>query len=658
MVVFDLLNKFNYNFRTKIFRREVEASFFSQKKLGLPQVNYITPDLANDFKKKYPFNFYSNEDEYRKAAEILKMIEPSEKIVSEADKIVENKYNLFCSGETYLGENINWHFDYKGKYEWQKVLSWRGNFFNFPKGVDIKYPWELARFHQGLKLGKAYLLTGEEKYTDKFFSLFSDFIAQNGFCTGIHWLDSSEAAIRLINVLFSFSFFIHSAKIDAAVINSLIDFVLYHSIFIENNLLYDRNRDHKYLINLLGLLFSGLFFQGVNYGKKNLQFARNGIEQEIRLQVYEDGISREQSLPFHSVALETFYLFEIMGKRAGINFSSEYKERLFRMFRVQSAYLRNDGSIPAAGDEISSRILDINLSNALDYSFPLPAGAMIFKEAEFKRCHSNITAEILFLFGIKTQEEYESIAAGEEANFSAGSAGFTKGKHFIFRNKDLHFFIDAGELGMNESGAHLDIFNFELFYKNNKIIVDPGTFSYYADNELRNKFRSDISHNISCIDDEPISQLEGLFKIKGDLTKPKILEWESSETEDILVAQHYAYTRLPDPVICKRTFHFLKEKNLIKIKDEFFGGKKHKAVFNITFHPDVELIQHPGNEYSAEKNGVKIKIRFHSSAEYFFTSIQETFYSERYGCLSRTKKIYTVSEEKFPAFMITDIELL
>jgi hypothetical protein len=658
MAVFDLLNKFNYNFRTKIFRREVEASFFSNKKLRLPQVNYITQDSLKEFKETYPFNFYSNEDDYRKASEILKLIEPSDIIISEADEIIENRYNLFCSGEIYLGEKINWHFDYKGKYEWQKTLAWRGNFFNFPKGVDIKYPWELARFHQGLKLGEAYLLTREEKYTVKFLELYSDFISQNGFCSGIHWIDSSESAIRLINVLFGFSFFMLSADIDAAVINSLIDFVLYHSIFIENNLPYERNRDHKYLISLLGLFLSGLFFKEVNYGKKNLQFAGNGLEQEIRLQIYEDGISREQSLPFHSIILETFYLAEIFGRRTGMNFSQEFKDRLYKMFKVYSAYLRNDLSIPSAGDDISSRILDFRLHNTADYSFPLPAGAMIFKESEFKRFHDKITAELLFLFGIYAKEDYESIPISEEKNYSTSSAGFIKGKHFIFRNKDLHFFIDAGELGIQGSGAHVDIFNFELFYKNNKIIVDPGTFSCYADNEIRNRFRAEISHNIFCIDDEPLSRLEGLFKIKEDLTKPKILEWESSETEDILVAQHYAYARLPDPVICKRTFHFLKEKNLIKIKDEFFGGKKHKAVFNITFHPDIELTQHNSNEYSAEKNGVKIKVKFHSSAEYFFTSIQEAFYSEHYGCLTKTKKIYTVSEEKFPAFVITDIELL
>ncbi|HVO75822.1 MAG TPA: heparinase II/III-family protein, partial [Ignavibacteriaceae bacterium] len=254
--------------------------------------------------------------------------------------------------------------------------------------------------------------------------------------------------------------------------------------------------------------------------------------------------------------------------------------------------------------------------------------------------------------------DYASIIQNEDKNFCRKSAGFMKGGQYILRNEELHFFIDAGELGKDTAGAHIDIFSFELFYKGKKMISDPGTFSYYNHNELRNKLRSDISHNIFCIDDEPISVPVGSFGINDDLTKPKILEWESSDAEDILAAQHYAYTRLPDPVICKRIFHFFKGKRLIKIKDEFFGGKKHKAVFNITFHPGVELIQNSITEYTAVSENTIIKIRFHSSAEYFFSSIQEAVYSEEYGTLAKTKRIFTVSEEKFPFFMVTDIELL
>ena len=50
-------------------------------------------------------------------------------------------------------------------YQWENNLHWKSDPFRTPKGTDIKNAWEIARFHQGISLGKAYLLTGDEKYT-------------------------------------------------------------------------------------------------------------------------------------------------------------------------------------------------------------------------------------------------------------------------------------------------------------------------------------------------------------------------------------------------------------------------------------------------------------------------------------------------------------
>jgi len=269
------------------------------------------------------------------------------------------------------------------------------------------------------------------------------------------------------------------------------------------------------------------------------------------------------------------------------------------MFKVQSAYLRNDFSIPAIGDMISSRIINFNFEeDGNNFSYPMSVGAFLFKEGKFKKYSPAGTDELLFLFGSKAIEEYLSIKSAEESEISEG---FEKGGHYIFKNKDIHLFIEAGEIGRQGVGAHghNDIFSFDLFYKGKNIISDPGTYSYYADPELRNKLRSVKYHNTICIDNEFLSEFDGPFKIKEDLTRPKILDWVTNETEDILSAQHYAYTRFVDPVIVKRTFHFIKEKNIIKIKDEFLGGKEHKAFFNIYFHPDVTINKISENRFSS-----------------------------------------------------------
>ncbi len=262
----------------------------------------------------------------------------------------------------------------------------------------------------------------------------------------------------------------------------------------------------------------------------------------------------------------------------------------------------------------------------------------------------------MVLFGADALDKYQNIKT-EKPEIS--SSAFKEGGHFIIRDKDIHLFIEAGEIGKHGGGApgHNDTFSFELFYKNRLIIVDPGTYSYFADKDLRNFLRSVKSHNTFFIDDEPLSEIEGLFNVKEDLTKPKVLEWLNNNEEVVFSAQHYAYTRLVDPVIIKRTFHYFKERKQIKIKDEFFGGTKHKASANIHFHPDVEIIKISKYEFAAAAGEVKLKFSFFCSSEFFSAKIDEAFFSESYGRLEKTKKLSFFFKENFPAFIITEINL-
>lgn len=634
----------------------MEASFYSQGNIKLPAFQKIKGSELQQTKKNFPFAFFSSDSEKEELKKMLGLIEDASFVIKIADAILRNEYILPGKGEVLLGENINWNCDYFTKHEWEKSLSWKHNFIDAPKGADIKNAWYIARFYQGIILSRAYLLTGDEKYTLQFINLLKDFISSNRFCTGVNWLKTSEVSIRLLNVLFSFGFFINSSLVDENIYNTLIDFVLHHTLFIENNLEYTGKRGSSYLVNLLALGAAGIFLKKSYYGRKNIEFAYAGFEQEIREQVHDDGVSYEQSIPLHSVLIEVFYLAKILLTREGFNFTKSYNEKLKLMFSVQEAYLRSDNSVPQIGDAIAGRILPLNIMyKQPDYSSIMAAGAYLFKESEFKNVHKKLTPEVVLMFGLNAAEEYKSIKT-EENN---SSTGFLYGGHFILKDNNLHLFVEAGEIGKRGLGApgHNDTFSFELFYKDENFVVDPGTFSIYADKELRNKLRSVKNHNTAYIDDEELSELDGLFKIKDDITKPKLLEWRSNNEEDILSVQHYGYARLTDPVIVKRTFHFFKDRQVIEIKDEFISGDTHKAVISLIFHPLIDLIKTGENSYvaSGKHSGLKIKITGSSSS--LQSSITTALFSEGYGKIEESKKITILVKEKFPASVTTEITL-
>ncbi len=657
MNIFDYINHLNYNvIRKKLFRREVEAAFYSKKKIKLPAFIKIKIGGLKQAKENYPFVFFSNQEEKNKFINYFSSLDESALIIKKADDILMNNFRFPGKGTLFLGETVRWNRDYPSKFEWGQSLSWKENFFETPERVDIKNAWYLARFHQGIVLGEAYLLTGDEKYALYFLRLFTNFIERNNFCTGINWIKTSEVSIRLLNIVYSFGFFINSDVIDESIYNTLIDFVQHHSFFIENNLEFTGIRGNSYLVNILALGAAGIFLKESYSGKKNMQFAYVGLEQEIRQQLHDDGVSYEQSVPLHSILLEIFFLAKIMFSKEGFKFTDLYDEKLKLMFDVQAAYILDNNSVPQIGDAIISRILPLNPSfNQPDFVSIMAAGTALFNEPRFKSFNKQATLEVALIFGSAAFEEYKNI--NTEVNNS--SEGFIGGGHFILRDKNLNLFVEAGEIGKRGLGApgHNDTFTFELFYKNEKIIVDPGTYSIYADKEMRNKLRSVKNHNTPYVDDKELSELDGLFKIKDDITKPKIIEWRTDNDEDFLSVQHYGYARLTDPVIIKRSFHFVKEKKIIEIKDEFIGGDSHKVVSNITFHPDIFLSKTDENSYSAVGKNSELQIKISGSLANLISSINNAPFSEEYGNIRETKKITTVFNEKLPAFIITEIKL-
>jgi len=622
-----LIRRFNYTFiRKRIFRREVEASFYSNCKFPLPVVPKIKESDIKGFKKEFPFRFFNDQKECTASKLLLENLEQKNEIILCADKILNNKFILY-GDEIDLGDDISWNKDYISDYQWENNLPWKSDPFNTPHGADIKNVWEIARFHQGIFLGKAYLLTGDEKYTDKFIRIFNDFKIKNPFCAGVQWIDSLEVAVRLINVIYSISFFIDSPLINELFINDFRDFALFHSVFIENNLDYSKHRGSSYLINLLGLASAGVLFKDHHYGKKNMSFAFHNLEQEIRSQIHEDGISYGRSIPYHLVSLETLYLGKIILENSGSNFSEGYNCLLQNMFEAQYNYIREDNSVPQLGDSITSRILPFNLIDIdLDYSAPLAVGAYLFGEGNYKSFLPEGSAELLFLFGPGFIQNYSRIRLEP---IEKRSKGFIKGGHYFLRGKEIDAFVDVGK-----------IFTFELFYKGKQFIVDSGAYSILADPDLRNRLRSIRFHNTVYIDDQQISEF---------LTHPKLLEWRSNNDEDILSVQHYAYIKLPDPVICKRTFHLNKENINLKIKDELIGGSEHLVNANIHFHPSVLLEKIEDHHFSAAYQDIRIEIKLHSPSAYFNSSIREAEYSP---------KISIHSKDKFPSFFVTEIIFL
>jgi len=663
----NLINKFlafNAGTKKKIFRREVETALRNGKQIKLPSLPAYSKQQLSAIKNSFPFQVIASDSNKDSVKKFLEGQENAGNILHEAENILLHRFVFFGIEEIMLGEKVRWNFDYLSSFAFPDEPYWNIYVEDFPKGVDVQAAWELGRMHFLPTLGAAYLLTDDEKYSEKYFSLVDDFITSTANFTGVQWANPSEAAIRLINIILGFGFFLESPLLNEQRFLRVQETVLLHTLYLEHTIEHSEVRDHRYVLVHLGLLCASMFIQNKAYAERLFHFSASHFEQEIRRQVFEDGVSFEQSVQLHPFNTELFLLAKYFLERKGKIVSDEYNRRLLEMFIALSLYRRpaslngKDSSLPNIGDAFTSPILDFSSSDQSKYINELLCiGAYLFNDEKLKLPAGTSTEYLLFLFGAEAVKTFHTIKSNVERS---SSLGLIKGGHFFFRTKEMDMFIRTSEIGKSGSGApgHNDTFTFELLYKNKLFFVDSGSYSFYADKDLRNKLRSVFSHNTFSIDNTQLADFNGLFNIKEDLTKPKIIEWQTDNEEDKLIAQHFAYVRLSDPVICKRGFYFLKEKKKIKIKDEFLGGKKHKIVSHLHLHHEVEIEKIEPNKYLLKNGEAKLQISFHCSSENFETYLQDSVYSPGYRVLHQAKKIYVVLHENLPTFYIIEIDLL
>lgn len=575
----------------------------------------------------------------------LRQIDSTEKIINEAELTIKNYFQTLGSELVHLGGMINWHRDFKSGRIYEKKFYTEINSKQSINGSDIKVPWELSRFHQALYLAKAYIITGDEKYSKKFFELINDWIDENPYCYGINWNCAMEVAIRSVNWILSLHIFKNSSHFTDEIKQKIFKSLYQHGIFIRNNLEYGRRNGNHYLSDLMGLIWLGAFFFNHSFGKRWFYFAKKELEKEILIQVYEDGVDYEKSTFYQRLVTEIFTLSFISGLKLGFNFSDSFKQRLYKMFHFISEFLLDD-EVPNVGDCDDGRVLKFSLNEKISEMRNLLAmGSILFNDGKLKSKSEKITADTLFLLGAKGNSKYNEI---QNTEIDINSKAFPKGGFYILRSKNFFMFFDAGDIGMNGWGGHghNDILSFELAYRNKRFIVDSGTYVYTPYPEMRQLLRSTSAHNTIMIDKKEIAEFLNLFRIKSDFTNPKIKILDlNNNSIDTITIQHHAYERLLNPVTIERAITLKKAEESFLIIDKIYGKGKHQVDLFFHFHPEVLEEKQNDYEFILKRDLLSIKIRFHYTND-FKIEVEDFYYSESYGKLNRNKRIHISGELK------------
>jgi hypothetical protein len=532
----------------------------------------------------------------------------TDELIARARRIVEeNRWSLLGCGEIDLGEEVDWLRDPLSGASWSREFYADVNLLR-GDGSDARVLWELNRLGHLITLGQAYALTSDERLAEKFFAHVDGWRAQNPVGRGANWVSAMEVALRAVNLLAAFRLFRRSPLLDEKRLALLLATLDEHGEFVHAHLEFSHlATSNHYLSNIVGLLWLGVLLPELEAARGWREFGLKEILREMDKQIHADGADYESSTGYHRLVTELFLCSFMLCRANGIEIEERFWSKLRAMLGYVRAYLRPDLSAPLVGDTDGGRMLPLMPRAADDHAYLVAIGAVAFNESRFK-IDERAPFELLWLLDADGLRAYEKLTAGVPAS----SAAFRQAGTYVLRDADLYLLLSACGAGARGRGshAHNDALSMEVSACGSNFAVDPGTYVYTANLAARHEFRSTAYHSTVEIDGAEQNEIDerAPFRI-GDDARPRLLRWATSNTTDLVSAEHLGYERLSSPITHARTVMLDKRRRFFLVEDTLAGRGSH--TFRFRFHAGRAIgarVRDDGAELYDDANGARLFI--------------------------------------------------
>lgn len=498
--------------------------------------------------------------------------------IERAESFLKHRFDLLGSGEIDLGEQINWHCDFKSGKEWPRVPFHRIRISDPVDRSDIKVPWELSRLQCLTDLGRAYWLTDDETYAEEGVALLESWEKANPVDLGVNWACTMEVAIRAINILWGLHLFAKSSALSDDFMRQMIRLLYYHGQHISENLEFiaDGANTNHLLADYLGLHYLGTLFPEFDSADRWLRAAQRGLETEIRSQVLEDGGDYECSLSYHRLVLEMFLSAYLLGRRNNRPFSSEYKDRLTKMILFSRSFVGPSGTAPLIGDNDDGFVVKLAFDDPTDHRPLVDIGAVLFGLAVLPEL--NLSEERFWFLGRQNAKIANKQAASR-------SIWHKKSGYVVVQNSRMQVTLNAAPVPERQFGGHKhnDLLSVTLQVGERPVLIDAGTACYTADYDARNRSRSTAAHNtvgIDGLEQQPFYR-DRLFYLKGE-ARAVVDLFSSAGPINVVSAYHTGYQKRTG-IVHRRTLWVSLDERMLAVRDEFVGDSKTHHRFCVSF---------------------------------------------------------------------------
>jgi hypothetical protein len=535
-----------------------------------------------------PLHFFAGPSDLRVPALMHEQLSDSvHRIVAAADRVLEKRFDLLGYRDLSFGDPIDWHLDPVSKRQ-APLRHWTQlDPLDVATVGDSKVVWELNRHQWLVRLGQAYRLTGYERYAAVFADTIRDWLLANPPGMGINWTSSLEVAFRLISWCWAFSLFRGAAALTAELRAALVQGIAAHASRVERYLSHYFSPNTHLTGEALGLFYAGTLFPGMPAAARWRRLAADILIREAERQILPDGVYMEQATCYQRYTAEMYLHFVILAARNSVAVPEGVMRRLESLFDALLALRRPDGSLPQIGDADGGWLLPLEPRQPEDASGVFSAAAAVLRRGDYGWASGRLMPEVLWLLGTAGADvlaRLEPVLPAQTPSRLLPDGGYVVIRTSWGSEADQIIF-DVGPLGCPVSGGHghADLLSIQASFRGQPYIVDPGTFSYTRDEGWRSYYRNTAAHSTVELDQVGQAVPHRAF---GWVSRPRaqLIRWASTPAFDSATAEHRAYSRLQDPVIHRRTVHFVKPRYCVVV-DDLEGAAEHRVSLRFQFAP-------------------------------------------------------------------------
>lgn len=296
------------------FRLSEKARFRMERRGSRPQIE-ITRDYHGLKDRYIPIQLFPFTRDKEAVCGMWREVFPesAEGEIALADGILDNRIPVFSETVDY-GDKVDWHLDPVSGTKSPLIFYRDIDTFNTSVVGDPKHIWELNRHNFFIHLGKAYWITGNSRYFDKWRELIVSWVEENPYHRGINWESSLEMAFRSINWIWSSFFFADRLEGDRKFQELLFETLYLQAEHISNHFSYYFSPNTHLTGEALGLLYIGKAYPAMKPAAGWVSTAVNILETELERQILEDGGYFEMATYYHRYTIDFYLHFFLLSR--------------------------------------------------------------------------------------------------------------------------------------------------------------------------------------------------------------------------------------------------------------------------------------------------------------------------------------------------------